>query len=1015
MIRFEHPAFLLLLLVIVPVVMLAWRSHAFESPIRWWTSLFLRIVVVIAIVGSLTEPTISRRTEGVATAFVLDRSRSVPAPLLADSRRLVEELVAAKPGKDDQFAVVTVAGGAEISTPPTSSGAIATPEFTGSREATDLASGVRRAISVLPPEMRKRVVLLSDGNESAGSLLAEAETAAAQGIPIDVVPLDFVTDNEVIVESLRAPTRARPSQAIDLRVALRSQRAATGTLFLREGGVTIDLAPDAPGDGLDVALEPGVRTIALPFPLAEAGTHRFEVVFEPSDAAADRLPENNVGTAVTFVAGPARVLIVDSSGGVESAPLASALEQASIPAEVRAPEDLEVDPAFLSGFDCIVLANVPRWQIDGELDRLLRAYVHDVGGGLLMLGGPESLGAGGWISSELAETLPVLLEPPGTRAYLRGSIAIVLDASGSMSAPAMGAFAHKQGMANEAAASGVRSMSHLDEVSVITFGGMPQVIVPRRAVGRDSVVERKIRGITSGGGTDLHAAMRLALEELAGSSAGTKHMIILTDGMTIGAPENGFELATRAKELGITVSTIGIEEGAQDPHLKRIAELADGKFHPVTDLKSARELPEIFIREFSEFGRRMTIEGDFQPAVLASTSGPLRALTAVPKIGGYTVTVPRPGLAEMHIVHPTTEAVDPIFASWNHGLGRAAVFTSDAGARWATAWPAWSEYRGFWEQTMRWLMRPAAPSNASTRTRIDGDRAIVELELLRPDGGFDVLTMPEGTLIAPDGQMRPLPLEQIGAGRWRGEFPLAESGSYLTNIALAEDAEGRRTSVFTAVNAPYSREFRATESNRALLEQIAARTGGRVIELDSPPGSVDAFLRTGTGAPFAMRGLWDLLAVLAAVAFLLDAAVRRILFDWDSARASARAAMASRAPGASTLAALGRVRGRSAPDQTGAADAGAAVDTGSRSQRGGFRDAPVIGRTGRDPAPAKSDVQRGPANPVDAEVREGSGSRRESSRDDGQPNAEDSDDNSTAARLLRAKRRAGDARDQLDR
>jgi hypothetical protein len=93
--------------------------------------------------------------------------------------------------------------------PPTSSGAIATPEFTGSREATDLASGVRRAISVLPPEMRKRVVLLSDGNESAGSLLAEAETAAAQGIPIDVVPLDFVTDNEVIVESLRAPTRRR--------------------------------------------------------------------------------------------------------------------------------------------------------------------------------------------------------------------------------------------------------------------------------------------------------------------------------------------------------------------------------------------------------------------------------------------------------------------------------------------------------------------------------------------------------------------------------------------------------------------------------------------------------------------------------------------------------------------------------------------------------------------------------------------------------------------------------------
>jgi hypothetical protein len=312
-------------------------------------------------------------------------------------------------------------------------------------------------------------------------------------------------------------------------------------------------------------------------------------------------------------------------------------------------------------------------------------------------------------------------------------------------------------------------------------------------------------------------------------------------------------------------------------------------------------------------------------------------------------------------------------------------------------------------------MRPAAPSNASTRTRIDGDRAIVELELLRPDGGFDILTTPEGTLIAPDGQMRPLPLEQVGAGRWRGEFPLAESGSYLTNIALSEDAEGRRTSVLTAVHAPYSREFRATESNRALLEQVAARTGGRVVELDSAPGSVDAFLRTGTGAPFAMRGLWDLLAVLAAVAFLLDAAVRRILFDWDSARASARAALASRAPGASTLAALGRVRGRSAPDQTGTADAGAAVDTGTRSQRGGFRDAPVIGRTGRDSAPAKAHADRGSPGATEAGAREDGGSRRESSRDEGHSGEDDSADNSTAARLLRAKRRAGDARDQPDR
>lgn len=467
----------------------------------------------------------------------------------------------------------------------------------------------------------KRVMLVSDGNRTAGNLLAEAEIAAARGIPVDVVPLDFKVTNEVLVESLRAPTRARPGQTAELRMVIRSQHGTSGTIFLRDGTQLVDLDPARPGDGLAVALEPGVQTIVLPFPLGDAGTHRFQAVFEPNDLADDRVLENNVGTAVTFIDGPPRVLVVDPTGGTESGSFVTALTQASIRHAVVRPEDLVADSAFLSGFDAIVLANVPRWSIDGELDRLLRAYVHDVGGGLLVLGGPDSLGAGGWISSEVAEVLPVLLDAPGMRTFLRGSVAIVLDASGSMASAAMGAFVDKQAMANEAAAAGVRSMSHLDEVSVITFGGFPQVLVPRRDVGRNSYVEQKIRGITSGGGTDLHAAMQLALDELRESTAGTKHMILLTDGMTVGAPETGFQLAKTARDLGITVSAIGIEEGALDLNLKQIAEIAGGRFHPVTDLKTARELPEIFIREFTEYGRRRSVEGDFSPTVRPATTG----------------------------------------------------------------------------------------------------------------------------------------------------------------------------------------------------------------------------------------------------------------------------------------------------------------------------------------------------------------------------------------------------------
>ncbi len=993
MLEFERPEFLWLLVLLAPIAMLSWPSRAFEGQGRWLAALALRALVVVAMVGSLSVPSFRKESDAVATAFVLDQSGSVPPMVAADARRFAESLAASKARATDEAAFVHVARVAEIAAPASPSPAPVVNAYSGPRDATDLAAGVRRAVSILPPELAKRVVLVSDGNENAGSLLAEADLAAARGIPIDVVPLDFASTNEVLIESLRAPTRASAEQAIELRLAVRSQGFAEGTIFLRDTGALVDLDPDSPGDGLFVSLEPGVRTFVFPRQLAGAGTHRFEAIFEPTSAADDRLDLNNRGTAVTIVEGAGRVLVIDGSGGIESAPLVDALAQASISALVAGPSEVLADGAVLSGFDAIVLVSVPRWAIDGELDRLLRAYVHDVGGGLLMLGGPQSLGAGGWISSEVASTLPVLLDPPATRSFLRGSVAIVLDASGSMASPAMGAFAHKQAMANEAAAAGVRSLSHLDEVCVIAFSGAPEIVVPRRPIGRDTLVERQIRGITSGGGTNLHWAMRVALDELAQSTAGTKHMIVLTDGMTAGAPEDGFALAERARSLGVTVSTIGIEEGAGDPHLKRIAEIASGRFHAVTDLASARALPEIFIREFNQYARRMSVEGDFQPSVLATTSGPLRGLQAVPRISGYTVTLPRPGLASVDIVLPNSEATDPIFASWNHGLGRAAVFASDAGARWATEWPSWSEYRAFWEQTVRWLMRPSTPSNAVARTRIDGDRAIVDLELTRKDGGFDLVTEPTGALVAPDGSLATLRLEQVGAGRWRGEFELSTAGTHLASIALSEDEFGRRSSVYTAVNAPYAREYRVLGTNRALLEQVAARTGGRVIELSAPVESVDAFLRAGALTPLMSRGLWDLLAIAAGVLFLLDVAVRRMMFGWSGHEGAARAGLAKPAPGEGASAALATLR----RIRSGARAREESLGPDGSKDRSALASEAVRSASSRVERVAPSDS----ATDADSAVVDDRDARVGAPQP---PRA--ADEESTARRLLRAKRRA---------
>ena len=65
--QFERPIFLLLLALLVPVLVLAWRSRNSEERWKWWASLVLRSLVVLAIVAALAQPSFVRRGESLTT------------------------------------------------------------------------------------------------------------------------------------------------------------------------------------------------------------------------------------------------------------------------------------------------------------------------------------------------------------------------------------------------------------------------------------------------------------------------------------------------------------------------------------------------------------------------------------------------------------------------------------------------------------------------------------------------------------------------------------------------------------------------------------------------------------------------------------------------------------------------------------------------------------------------------------------------------------------------------------
>lgn len=987
---FEHPLLLLVALLAIPTALLARRGAAGQGRARLLSSVAIRSLLLLLLAVALARPSLVERGESLTLMVVADVSRSIPRELRRDGERFLARVEEAKRREDDRIGVVTVAEASEIRQTPDVNARIVL-DHAGDLAATDLAGAIETAVSLLPTDTANRILLVSDGNETRSNVLEAIELASANGIPIDVLPIEYRFDREIVIEGLRAPSRARLGQSVDLRAFIRSSEAAAGTLRLLRNDRSIDLDPNTPGDGVRIELEPGVNAVPIPVAMDFSGSHRFRVVFEPEDSETDVLEENNRYDAVTFVSGEGRVLVLRGESG-DSDPLIRALRSSDLEVVVAGPSVLSGGLSLLNGFDAVVLSNVARWDVDSEDDLALKSYVHDLGGGLIMVGGDRSFGAGGWIESNVAEVLPVRLDPPQERQMTRGALALVMH---SCEMPQGNYWGQKT------AISAIEALSREDYVGIITFdfamgGGVNGCswAFPMQLAGDKSAAIAAAKSMTIGDMPDFAASLTLARKGLNAVNAGQKHVIIISDGDP--APPS-IALLDGFKADGITITTImvgghGTAQHASD--MQGVAEYTGGTFYNVLN---PNQLPKIFIKEATLVTRTLLQEGDFATVTLPSVDGPTRGLVSVPGVGGYVLTVPREGLAKTPIAVRTEEGDDPLVAFWNHGLGKAAVFTSDPGERWASGWPGWPGYQPFWEQMVRWSMRPASPSNISIRAGIDDTgRAVVEVEALADDGAFADFLVGKGVVIEPDGRSRALDLQQIGPGRYRADFPVEMEGAYLVNAVFADQDGGRESaaSVQAAVSVPYRKEFATTRDNRALLELVANRTGGRIYDPATDLAVVDPFDRGGLEMPSSPTRIWDVVVVICAGLFLVDVAVRRISFERERRRGAAGSTEGSTVDAWKTARRrAARARGENDGGQDVAADlAGRKVEIDPDATGGGFSVAEAAEGGGTST----------------------SGSSRPPVRQDVASTDTDAGEDMTS-RLLRAKRRASVDREGDDR
>jgi len=877
---FGQPWWLAACILLVGIVWLGRRSLTALGPSRRVLAIVLRCLVVLILIALLARPMLTRTSERLTVIAVVDRSQSIPAYLQAASHDYLTVALAGKDSSErlseDRLAIVDVAEVASIAQLPSIKGSVRERNTTLNGQQTKLSDGVQMAMAIAPPDTAVRILLVSEGNETAGDLKEAAMLAAANGIPIDILPLRYRYDREVVFRRLAAPTKARSGQTVSLRFILNSTAQTSGKLLLNLNGRSVDLDPGSTEIGIPVELEAGTNVQTISVPVGTRGMHEFEAVFMPNEGEQDVIIQNNRASAMTYVAGPGHVLVVDMDAATGQA-LVGALQGSDIDVRYIPVFDFPDNLTGLMDTDAIVLVNTDCSGFTYQQQEMLVRYVNDLGGGLIMVGGPKAFGAGGWIGSPVADILPVDLDPPQKKQMPKGALVMIMHACEIPEGNYWGK------MVAKAAA---KTLSRLDLVGVLAYNwrGGGDWVYPLSSVGDKEGILSAIDQMVMGDMPSLQDHLQQAYNKLKDCDAAVKHVIVISDGDPT-APTK--QLLDQCVTAGITVSTVCVGghggSGEYEMRLRRVALATGGRPYVVAN---PAQLPQIFIKEAQVVRRALIMEESFTPAITYSLSEIVRGLSGgLPQLDGYVLTGPKGGLNQVVL---SSHERDPVLATCQSGLGRCVAFTSSVDSRWASNWLKWGGFERFWEQTVRWAGKPAQSSDCEVFADVQGRDVTVNIEAIDPEGKSIQFANIDGQVIAPDVSSIPLDLMQIGPGQYQGQFQGGESGSYIVNLQYRKVGEDAKTHIMqTTVTIPFAPEFRDLSDNEPLLVEVSEITGGKILPRD--PNLATVYDHAGLKFPHSQMPLTKPLMFLCIVLFLLDVAVRRVAVDF---RAMARRVVA---------------------------------------------------------------------------------------------------------------------------
>lgn len=310
-------------------------------------------------------------------------------------------------------------------------------------DGTNIAKAIRAAGSEYRRGDVTGIMLLSDGIDNGGELINNAVVEA--GMPIYTVGLGAATESaagklNLGIASVDAPLEAIANNTVNVNVSVRATRLgnATSEVLLYEEGSDqpVARAPIQTSKSADLIRATlkwtprgsGAAPAAASKP-ANANVRKLRLSI-PKNPAETITEDNNTELHVMITEPRIRVLYVEGSMRPENKFLKRLLDtdvnirytglvryrdnkfSAYGTPGGRQLEGLPNTEEEFRQFDVIILGDLDRTFLNNNQMALIRKFV-DNGGGLIMLGGHNSFGPGGYSGTDIEALLPVVTGPRG--------------------------------------------------------------------------------------------------------------------------------------------------------------------------------------------------------------------------------------------------------------------------------------------------------------------------------------------------------------------------------------------------------------------------------------------------------------------------------------------------------------------------------------------------------------------------------------------------------------------------